>query len=77
VVAKRSARQARVKALTQMRHLVVSAPDQLRTRLKGLSVIALVSVASRLRPVRAGDAVLAAPLQSIDNATLGVAESAG
>jgi transposase len=55
VVAKRSARQARVKALTQMRHLVVTAPDQLRTRLKGLTVIALVSEAARLRPARAGD----------------------
>jgi transposase len=60
VVAKRSARQARVKALTQMRHLVVTAPDQLRTRLKGLSVIAIVSEAARLRPARSGDVVLAA-----------------
>jgi transposase len=38
VVAKRSARQARVKALIQMRHLGYSAPEQLRCRLKGLSV---------------------------------------
>ena len=36
VVAKRSARQARVKALIQMRHLGYSAPEQLRCRLKGL-----------------------------------------
>ena len=50
VVAKRSARQARVKALVQMRHLVITAPDQLRCRLKGLTVAALVSEASRLRP---------------------------
>jgi transposase len=41
VVAKRSARQARVKALIQMRHLGYSAPEQLRCRLKGLSVPAL------------------------------------
>jgi len=60
VVAKRSARQARVKALTQMRHLVVTAPDQLRIRLKGLTVAALVSEAARLRPARSGEAVLAA-----------------
>ena len=43
VVAKRSARQARVKALLQMRHLGYSAPEQLRCRLKGLSVPALVA----------------------------------
>ena len=43
VVAKRSARQARVKALIQMRHLGYSAPEQLRCRLKGLSVPALVA----------------------------------
>ena len=43
VVAKRSARQARVKALVQMRHLVITAPDQLRCRLKGLTVAALVA----------------------------------
>jgi len=60
VVAKRSARGARVKALTQMRHLVITAPDQLRCRLKGLSVSALVTEAARLRPSRSGDAVMAA-----------------
>jgi transposase len=34
VVAKRSARQARAKALIQMRHLAFTAPEQLRCRLK-------------------------------------------
>ena len=43
VVAKRSARQARVKAIVQMRHLGFTAPDQLRSRLKGLTVTALVA----------------------------------
>ena len=60
VVAKRSARGARIKALTQMRHLVITAPDQLRSRMKGLSVCALVNEAARLRPSRSGDAVMAA-----------------
>jgi transposase len=60
VVAKRSARGARVKALTQMRHLVITAPDQLRGRLKGLTVCALVNEAARLRPSRSGEAVMAA-----------------
>lgn len=60
VVAKRSARQARIKALTQMRHLVITAPDQLRSRLKGLTVVAIVAEAAKLRPSRSGDAVTAA-----------------
>jgi transposase len=65
VVAKRSARHARVKALTQMRHLVITAPDQLRCRLSGLSVAALVSEAARLRPSRSGDPVMAAHKASL------------
>jgi transposase len=65
VVAKRSARQARIKALTQMRHLVITAPDQLRCRMNGLTVSALVSEASRLRASRAGDPVLAAHKASL------------
>ena len=36
VVAKRSARQARVKAIVQMRHLGITAPDQLRFPPEGL-----------------------------------------
>ena len=59
-VAKRSARQARVKALIQMRHLGYTAPDQLRCRLKGLSVPALVMEGTRLRPTRSPDPVTAA-----------------
>ena len=43
VIAKRSARQARVKAITQMRHLGFTAPEQLQSRLKGLTVTALVA----------------------------------
>jgi transposase len=65
VVAKRSARQARVKALTQMRHLIITAPDQLRSRLKGLTVIALVGEAARLRPSKTGDPVTAAHKASL------------
>ena len=43
VVAKRSARQARSRRSIQMRHLGYSAPEQLRCRLKGLSVPALIA----------------------------------
>jgi len=65
VVAKRSARQARTKALVQMRHLGISAPDQLQCRLKGLSVSALVDEGAKLRPSRSSDPVMAATKASI------------
>jgi transposase len=48
VVAKRSARQARVKAIVQMRHLGFTAPDQLHSRLKGRSVTALVAEGAKV-----------------------------
>ena len=50
VIAKRSARQARVKAIVQMRHLGVTAPDQLHSRLKGLTVTALVAEGASCDP---------------------------
>ena len=65
VVAKRSARQARVKAIVQMRHLVVTAPDQLHSRLKGLSVTALVAESAKLRSTSASDPVTAATKASL------------
>jgi len=67
VVAKRSARQARVKAIVQMRHLVITAPDQLRCRLRGLTVTALATEAARLRPSRSGDPVTAAHKASLSS----------
>ena len=67
VVAKRSARQARVKALIQMRHLGFTAPDQLRCRLKGLSVPALVAEGVRLRPTRSPVPVTAATKASLSS----------
>jgi transposase len=67
VVAKRSARQARVKALVQMRHLGYSAPEQLRCRLKGLSVSALVAEGTKLRPTRSPDPVTAATKASLSS----------
>ena len=58
-VAKRSARRARAKALTQMRQLSYTAPEQLRCALKGLSIPKLVSEAERLRRGRCTDPVTA------------------
>ena len=67
VVAKRSARQARAKALIQMGHLGYTAPEQLRCRLKGLSVPALVAEGTKLRPTRSPDPVMAATKASLSS----------
>ncbi len=67
VVAKRSARQARVKAIVQMRHLGITAPDQLHSRLKGLTCPALVAEARKLRPTRSADPVTAATKASLSS----------
>jgi transposase len=60
LVAKHSARTARTSALIQMRELLVTGPDQLRSRLRGLRISALTQEAARLRPGRHGDTVLSA-----------------
>jgi transposase len=67
VVAKRSTRQARVKAIVQMRHLGITAPDQLHSRLKGLSVTALVAEGAKLRSTRSPDAMTAATKASLSS----------
>jgi transposase len=46
MVAKRSARQGRSKALVQMRHLVYTAPEQVGSELKGRSIAELVRSAA-------------------------------
>ena|SRR5664280_1317540 len=74
VVAKRSARGARIKALTQMRQLTYSAPDQLQSRLKGLPIPKFVSVAQELRPTRAADPVTAATKASLSSLAHRVAD---
>ena len=65
LVAKRSARAARVKALAQMRQLTYSAPDQLQARLKGLAISQFVTAAQGLRPTRSPDAMTAATKASL------------
>ena len=67
MVARRSARQARVKAIVQMRHLGITAPDQLHSRLKGLTVTALVAEAAKLRSTRSADPVTAATKASLSS----------
>ena len=57
LVAKRSARSVRIRTTGQLRHLVVTAPDDLRERLSGLTAKALITQAAALRPRVGGDPV--------------------
>lgn len=58
VVAKRSARDTRIKTLNQMRHLSFTGPDALRARLKGLTAAQLAIDTAALRPRSGGDVVM-------------------
>jgi transposase len=62
VVAKRSARSAKIQALSQIRHLSFTAPDGLRQRLAGVSRHHLAARAAALRPAtrQGADPVVAA-----------------
>lgn len=57
LVVKRSARNQCTSARVQMRHLVFTAPDELRSRFLSLTKVELVKQASALRPREGGDAV--------------------
>ena len=50
-----------MKALTQMRQLTFTAPDQLQCRIKGLPTPQFIAAAKGLRPTRSADPVTAAP----------------
>jgi transposase len=65
LVAKRSARDARLRALHQMRQLSYTAPDQLRSRLKDLSITELVDETAAMRPRASGDPVVYATKVSL------------
>lgn len=51
-VARTGAVRARARALTQLKALIVTAPDALRAQLSGLDGARLVTVCARLRPAR-------------------------
>ena len=55
VVAKRSARDTKIKTMNQIRHLGFTAPDELRERLAGVSRKDLAATAAALRPRDGGD----------------------
>jgi transposase len=50
LIAKRSARAERTRALNQMRHLVYTAPDAIRARFEGLSGHQLIGQSAAMRP---------------------------
>ena len=58
VVARRSGRNVRVKYLNQIRHLVFTAPDELRERLRDVHRDRLARTAASLRPTASGDTVV-------------------
>jgi transposase len=58
VVARRSARDTRIKTLNQIRHLSFTGPEALRARLKGLSAPQLAIETAALRPRPGADVVM-------------------
>jgi transposase len=71
-LARRSAMKARTQAANQLHALIVTAPDDLRARLRPLSMVELISVAAAFRPVRAGT-TLGTPLAAAKLALKGLA----
>jgi transposase len=69
LVARRSGRNVRIKYLNQIRHLGFTAPDELRERLRDVSVDQLARTAAALRPTAGTDTVMYATKLAI--ATLG------
>jgi transposase len=63
LVARRSARQARAKALVQIRHLGFTAPNPIRDQFRGIRAKHLAAVAAGLRP--SGDVVTSATKTSL------------
>jgi transposase len=58
LIARRSARQQRIQTLNQLRHLVFTAPESIRSRFKDRYKTGLVSEVAKLRPRNGSDPVL-------------------
>jgi transposase len=71
-LARRSAMKARTQAANQMHALVVTAPDDLRARLRPLPMAELITLVTAFRPVRSGTA-LSTPLAAAKLALKGLA----
>jgi len=57
MVARRSARQQRIQSLNQLRHLVFTAPEEIRVRFKDRPKRGLVSEAANMRPRKGSDPI--------------------
>ena len=57
MVARRSAREQRIQTLNQLRHLVFTAPEEIRVRFKDRPKTGLVSEAANMRPHKGSDPV--------------------
>ncbi len=69
---RRSAMKARTQAANQLHALVVTAPDDLRARLRPLPMAGLITLVAAFRPVRAGP-VLSTPVAAAKLALKGLA----
>jgi transposase len=58
LVARRSARSQRIETLNQLRHLVFTGPEEVRSRFKDRPKTSLVTDVAKLRPRRGSDPVL-------------------
>jgi transposase len=65
LVARRSARDVRIRYLNQIRHLGFTAPDELRERFRDVPRAQLASTAASLRPVEGTDPVMFATKTAI------------
>jgi transposase len=57
MVARRSAREQRIQSLNQLRHLVFTAPEEIRVRFKDRPKTGLVTEAANMRPSKGSDPV--------------------
>ena len=57
MVARRSARQQRIQTLNQLRHLVFTAPEEIRVRFKDRPKTGLVTEAANMRPRKGSDPI--------------------
>ena len=69
---RRSAMKSRTQAANQLHALVITAPDELRARLRALSMVELIPIVAAFRPGRAGT-TLSTPLAAAKLALKGLA----
>ena len=58
MVARRSAREQRIQTLNQLRHLVFTAPEEIRARFKDRPKMGLITEAANMRPRKGSDPVI-------------------